>query len=176
MFHGKRYASPFPRFSIDTFARNDTVALKSEFDTKSYRIVLFRSVVGALIGSVPGIAYIFQDGNNLGSNPFGMMLLQTGSMIGALVMGLGAVAGTIVAALKNRGTGPKTNRIKEYLNPETLPAIPPSTRETRTDTGSSQDKTIKKSQPSHQDTTPSEARSVPITQLPDEPVFEDYDR
>jgi hypothetical protein len=152
------------------------VALKSEFDTKSYRIVLFRSVVGALIGSVPGIAYIFNDGNNLASNPFGMMLIQTGSLIGALVMGLAAQSGTIVAALKSRGTGPKTNRIKDYLNPDTLPAIPPSPK--RTNNGKEQTE----GKPSNIDQQPVheqprvEVKAAPIVMHPEEPTFEDFDR
>jgi hypothetical protein len=152
------------------------VALKSEFDTKSYRIVLFRSVVGAIIGSVPGIAYIFNDGHNLATNPFGMILIQTGSLIGAWVMGLGAVAGTIVATLKSRGTGPKTNRIKEYLNPESFPAIPPLPK--------SANKEVEQveTRQSHVDQLPTqqqarvEVKAAPIMMQPEEPTFEDFDR
>jgi len=152
------------------------VALKSEFDTKSYRIVLFRSVVGALIGSVPGIAYIFSNGENLAANPFGMILIQTGSLIGALVMGLGAVAGTIVAALKSRGTGPKTNRIKEYLNPETLPAIPPSPKAASKGTEQAEVKPAAIDQQPVQGQPRVEVKSSPPVVPPEEPMFEDFDR
>ncbi len=148
------------------------MALKSEFDSKSYRIVLFRSVVGALIGSVPGIAYIFNDGNNLAGNPFGMMLIQTGSVIGALVMGLASVAGTIVAALKSRGTGPKTNRIKEYLNPETLPAIPPSPKQLKRETDEAGIQSSKNEQEQHK----AELKAVPMVMQNEDPMFEDFDR
>lgn len=156
--------------------RKDIVALKSEFDTKSYRIVVFRSVVGALIGSVPGIVYIFVDGHSLAANPFGMMLIQTGSMIGALVMGLGSASGTIVAAIKNRGTGPKTNRIKEYLHPETLPSIPPSSK-----SASKTSEQVEAKHPRHMEPPGSppaqvEVQPAPIVMLSEQQTFEDFDR
>ncbi|HQR05985.1 MAG TPA: hypothetical protein PLN21_04135 [Gemmatales bacterium] len=116
------------------------------------------------------------DGNNLAANPFGMMLIQTGSMIGALVMGLGAVAGSIVAALKSRGTGPKSNRIKEYLNPDTLPAIPPSPKTTRKETEQPGVKPSKIDQQSVHEQLSVGVKPVPTMMQPDEPMFEDFDR
>lgn len=152
------------------------MALKSEFDTKSYRIVLFRSLVGALIGSVPGIAYILNDGHNLAASSFGMILIQTGSLIGALAMGLAALSGTVVAALKSRGTGPKTNRIKEYLNPESFPAIPPSPKSAGKETEQAQDKLAGIEQQMVYAPPRVEMKAMPVVMQPEEPSFEDFDR
>ncbi|MFT3878986.1 MAG: hypothetical protein QM703_04915 [Gemmatales bacterium] len=92
-------------------------------------------------------------------------------------MGLGAVAGTIVAALKSRGTGPKTNRIKEYLNPETLPVIPPSPKTVSAGTEQTEIKQPKLVQQSA--SLPAQVEAAPpppIMMTPEHQSFEDYDR
>lgn len=152
------------------------MALKSEFDNKSNRIVLIRTLIGALIGAIPGTIYIFISGQNLSTHPFGMILMQSGSIVGALVLGLGSLAGTIVAALKNRGTGPKSNRLKEYLHPETLPVIPPSTKKESKDTERTELKQPVLSASQEVQHVPEEVKPAPVAVLPEQPQFEDFDR
>lgn len=151
------------------------MALKNEFDTKSFRVVLVRALIGALLGAIPGTVYVFSTAKNQASSSFGMMLIQTGSMIGAMAFGLAALSGTIVATLKSRGTGPKSNRIKDYLNPETLPAIPPSLKPSNKDepVSSMQSDPIE-----HPNTTPGRIDVKPSqVTIPVEPAgFEDFDR
>lgn len=154
------------------------MALKSEFDNTSYWIVLTRSLTGAVLGAVPGALYVFNTQQNAVANPFGMSLIQTGSMIGALTLGLAALAGTTVAALKNRtGSGTmRKDKLKEYLHPNTLPVIPPVTKTT--------DKTT--DQPDRQQpvipTIPvsvsnmPEVDAKPAEPSPQHPPFENFDR
>jgi len=152
------------------------VALKSEFDNKSYRIVLIRTLIGALIGAVPGTIYVFVSGQNLATRPFGMILMETGSIVGALVLGLSSLAGTIVAALKNRGTGPKSNRLKEYLHPETLPPIPPSTKVESKDTEQTEIKQPALSTTQESQHVPEAVKPAPVSVKPEQPSFEDFDQ
>ena len=152
------------------------MALKSEFDNKSFRIVLIRTLIGALIGALPGTIYIFISGQNLSTHPFGMILMQSGSIVGALVLGLGSLAGTIVAALKNRGTGPKSNRLKEYLHPETLPVIPPSPKVESKDTERTEIKQPALTATQEAQHVPEEVKPAPVVPKPEQPQFEDFDR
>jgi hypothetical protein len=152
------------------------VALKNEFDDKSYRIVLIRTLIGALIGAVPGTIYIFISGQNLSTHPFGMILMQTGSIVGALVLGLGSLSGTIVAALKNRGSGPKSNRLKEYLHPETFPAIPPTPKVESKDTEQTEIKQPVLTTPQESQHALEEVKTAPVVVKPEQPQFEDFDR
>ena len=152
------------------------MALKSEFDDKSFRIVLTRTLIGALIGAVPGTIYIFGSGQTLSTHPFGMILLQTGSIVGALVLGLSSLAGAVVAALKNRGTGPKPNRLKEYLHPETLPPIPPSTKAESKDSELTEIKQPALTPPKVAKPATEEVKPAPVVVKPEPPPFEDFDR
>lgn len=101
------------------------MALKTEFDNKSYWIVIVRALTGAVIGAIPGVGYISATGETLATSRFGVALLLMGCIIGTLTLGLAAMTASIVAALKSRGTGPKSNRLKDYTHPDTFPAIPP---------------------------------------------------
>lgn len=154
------------------------MAIKTEFDSKSFSMVLVRSLTGALIGAVPGSVYIMATGRNLTSDAFGVGLVQAGMMTGAIACGLAALAATINATLKSRGSGPsgKAKRLNEYLNPDTLPAIPPSTKPAK--------EAIK------EDATEVTMSAVPVVAplvihaapakpaavaQPEQPVFEDFD-
>ncbi len=152
------------------------MALKSEFDDKSYRIVLIRTLIGALIGATPGTIYLVSTGQTLATRPFGIILMETGSIVGALVLGLGSLAGTIVAALKHRGTGPKSNRLKEYLHPETLPPIPPSPKLENKDTEQTEIKQPALTSTQEAQHVPEEVKPAPAAVKPEQPQFEDFDR
>ena len=93
--------------------------------------MLVRSLSGAVLGSIPGILYILNTDQNLAANPFGVTLIQIGVITGAIAFGLAALSSTIVAAVKYRGSGTvKPSRMKEYMNPEIMPVIPPPSRQT----------------------------------------------
>jgi len=112
-----------------SFIVSTIVALKTEFDSKSYYIVLVRAFTGAVLGSAPGIVYIFATGHNVNTSTFGVSLIQLGAGIGTIALGLAATAATIVATMKNRGAGQQSHKAKkfqEYMSPEQLPVIPPS--------------------------------------------------
>jgi len=153
------------------------VALKSDFDSKSFRIVLLRALVGALIGAIPGTIYILRTGQTLSANQFGVILIETGSTIGALVFGLAALAGVLVAATKYRGTtSSKSKRLSEYLNPDMLPVIPPSSK--KADKAPQQTEVA---QPTHVENqvTHTEKKSeslTPVAAAPERAEFEDFDR
>lgn len=152
------------------------MALKSEFDVKSFRIVLIRSLIGVVLGAIPGTIYIISTGQNRTANPLGLVLLQTGCIVGALAFGLASLAGTLIATMKNRGTGPKTNRIKEYLNPETLPAIPSSPKVENKTVDSKENKvTLSTAAEDYLSAAP-EVKPITQTLEPPQPSFEDYDR
>ena len=152
------------------------MALKNEFDNSSYWIVLVRSLTGALLGAIPGVVYILNTEHNLATNPFGVALVQMGVVTGALSFGLAALASTIVAALKGRGTGHmKTSRLKEYLNPDTLPAIPPTSKPPSKGTEQTEVKqTALQATPHVVDANT--VIAPPVAVQPDQPVFEDFDR
>lgn len=104
------------------------MALKSEFDHRSYWIVLFRTLTGAILGTLPGLIYVLSVGGKKIVEPFAWDLIQLGSIVGTLAFGFAALGATIVAAQKGRGSGPKPTRLKDYTHPHTLPAIPPASK------------------------------------------------
>lgn len=107
--------------------------LKHEFDQKNYWIVLVRGLTGALLGSVPGVIYILAAQATLASDVFGVQLILTGTLTGALILSLSAHAAVLSAAIKSRGTGPgKPRTLKDYQQVETLPVIPPASKPAET--------------------------------------------
>jgi hypothetical protein len=151
------------------------VALKNEFDKTSYWIVLVRCLTGALLGAIPGVIYLSYTDYHLSNNSFGAAIIQTGVLVGALSFGLAALAATIVAALKSRGTGHvKASRLKEYLNPDTLPAIPPASKPASKGPEQTEEKQVPLTLPP----TIEKMQEVvkPVAVQPEQPVFEDFDR
>jgi hypothetical protein len=155
------------------------VALKSEFDNKTYLIVLLRALVGAILGSIPGVIYVFASGKTLNTSSFGVSLIQVGACIGAVAMGLAATAATIVATLKSRGSGPqnskehKARKMLEYLAPEQLPVIPPPSKPELPEG----DKTEIKQAPVHAAPAPEPAMvKAPVVLQSEQSAFEDFDR
>lgn len=151
------------------------MALKTELDSKSYRIVLIQSLVGAVVGGLPGLIYVFAAGSK--QIDFGVGLIQVGAMVGGLSCGLAAAAGTIVASIKQRGTHPNTKakRMQEYLNPETLPAIPPPAKPSPSDRASPviNEKTEILHRPVAEPISKIDLSETLIQ--PAQPVFEDFD-
>jgi hypothetical protein len=155
------------------------VALKSEFDNKAYWIVLLRALIGAILGSVPGVIYVFASGKTFNTSSFGVSLIQVGACIGAVAMGLAATAATIVATLKSRGSGPqnskenKARKLQEYLAPEQLPVIPPPSKPELQEG----DKTEIKQAPVKVAPEPEPvAVKVPVALQSEQSAFEDFDR
>lgn len=155
------------------------MALKSEFDNKAYWIVLVRALTGAVIGSVPGLAYVLAGGQTVNTNSFGISLIQVGSCIGAVSMGLAATAATIVATLKSRGSGPqnskehKARKMQEYLAPEQLPVIPPSNKPESRESDKTEIKQIPI--PTAPEPVPTQVK-VPVALQSEQSAFEDFDR
>lgn len=155
------------------------MALKSEFDNKAYWIVLLRALVGAILGSIPGVVYVFASGKTLNTSSFGVGLIQVGACIGAVAMGLAATAATIVATLKSRGSGPqnskehKARKMQEYLAPEQLPVIPPPSKPELPEG----DKTEIKQAPVQAAPAPEPAIvKAPVVLQSEQSAFEDFDR
>lgn len=160
------------------------MALKTEFDSKSFNIVLVRSLTGALVGALPGTIYIIVTGRNLVTDTFGVALTQMGVLAGAIILGLASAAATINATLKSRGTGPsgKANRLKEYLNPEVMPVIPPPARQPVAKDNPDDFELTEVNLPAVPvppakpvQKTPT-ATNAPVAVQPEQPVFEDFDR
>ncbi len=154
------------------------MALKSEFDSKAYWIVLVRALTGAILGSIPGVVYVFVSGKTVNTNSFGVSLIQVGACIGTVSMGLAATAATIVATLKSRGTGAqnskehKARKMQEYLAPEQLPLIPPPNKPESQES----DKTEIKQVPVPPALVPEPAIvKVPVALQSEQSAFEDYD-
>jgi hypothetical protein len=155
------------------------VALKSEFDSKTFMIVLVRALAGAILGSIPGLAYVFASGQTLNTSSFGVSLIQVGACLGTLAMGLAATAATIVATLKSRGSGPqnskehKARKLQEYLSPEQLPVIPPPSKPELPEG----DKTDIKQAPVKLAPAPEPVMmKAPVVLQSEQSAFEDFDR
>lgn len=137
-------------------------------------MVLVRCLTGAIVGSLPGIIYLFSTDAHIANNTFAVVLIQIGVTVGTLSFGLAALASTIVAAIKYRGTGHvKANRLKEYLNPDTLPAIPPVNKSVAK---SQEPPAVKPMPPDTPVVEPRQQPMQPTAVIPEPAVFEDYDR
>jgi hypothetical protein len=153
------------------------LALKTDFDSKIYRNVLIQSLIGAIVGGLPGVIYVFA--TNSSRMEFGVGLIQVGSLVGGIACGLAAMSASVVAAIKHRGSGPTTSkakRLQEYLNPDALPAIPPPTKPLTSDRaapiGTDKTEIIQRS------VDPPPAPKAEPTEPSDsvQPAFEDFDQ
>lgn len=154
------------------------MALKTDFDIKTYRTVMVQSLIGAIVGALPGVIYVFATGSS--RMEFGVGLIQVGALVGGLACGLAALAASVVAALKHRGTGPgtgKAKRLQEYLNPDTLPAIPPPTKPPTNDRANpiATEKTEIIHRPVAEPTASTRKPELPEPSDSEQPAFEDFD-
>jgi hypothetical protein len=152
------------------------VALKSEFDSKTYVIVLVRALTGAVIGAVPGLIYFVMAGQTPAVSTFAVGLMQLGASVGAIALGLAAAAATIVSSIKNRGSGPqhgKAKRLQEYMTPEPLPVIPPPSKPDVPAEKTEVRQPVLNSPPPALERT---ATPPPLMVASEQPGFQDYDR
>jgi hypothetical protein len=154
------------------------LALKTDFDSKTNRLVMVRALVGAIIGGLPGIIYVLSTGST--RLDFGVGLIQVGAMVGGLACGMAAMAGCVVAAIKQRNSGPtstKAKRLQEYLNPDTLPVIPPPTKPVSNDRSAPiiTEKTEIIHRPVEELPTPARKPEPPEPTESEQPAFEDFD-
>lgn len=142
-------------------------------------IVLIRALAGAVLGSIPGVVYVFASGKTLNTSSFGVSLIQVGACLGAVAMGLAATAATIVATLKSRGSGPQNSKehrarkMQEYLSPEQLPVIPPPSKPDLKEADVTEIKQVAmKATPEPEPV----AVKVPVALQSEQSAFEDFDR
>ncbi|HMO35249.1 MAG TPA: hypothetical protein PKA06_04330 [Gemmatales bacterium] len=162
--------------------------LKTEFDNKAFWYVLLRAFAGTIVGSVPGILYFMLAGGAPQAYSFAVTLIQTGTMVGAFSLGLAALAATMVATLKSRGSVPqlqKARRLQEYLSPEPMPMVPAASKpETRSINSSLEEPretnlpsaTKKLQEAEKPSSTVASHESTLSPEEPEQPSFRDYDQ
>jgi hypothetical protein len=96
--------------------------LKTDYDPSITSALIVRSIVGAILGTIPSVVYILWNASKLQTgDPFLIALLQIGC-IGGVVIAIGSGATSyIVAAIRSRGAGPgKISYMKESIVPGSI--------------------------------------------------------